>query len=485
MQQLLQAMINTLNQPWEPQVKNSEQNLANIPTFTGGNQDPVEWLEAIDRAFKANKIVGAKRLFVVSAYLTGLAASWWENRRNQEPRILIWSNELAPIQGFVQQFRRVREPAQMFVQGLRPDLSLAVGPVMLNTIQEAIEKARMCELTFAHSVAACGPASIYNTVTNPVTTQFLVPQQGHYSWNCPNVNHTSAQGNEQILTTGSQDDAPLESECASMSKNPSVEELMEVYTTKRRKDNAGKAVEVPDLSEEETRKKERMMSRKESLNRTDDQYTTSMYCESQFNGEPIILILDSGSSGCVVSARFLKKAGILIDLPSTVMMIGVHVKQKRNDWMKKARARLDWKAYKKTGNKDMDVDSCESEEEEEIESDDESENDECEEENLLAQLYLCCEFQLVEEQVRERCEQCLKEGHKKGNCVLRKNPDDWTICLTGEIKEEDKTFNLREMTGIQKELMRGLLDKYRNIFAREPTQLGRMTVMQHEIHMEE
>lgn len=182
MQQLLQAMINTLNQPRGPQVENSEQNLVNISTFTRGNQDLVEWLEAIDRAFEANNIVGARKLSVVGAYLTGLAASWWKNRRNQEPQILTWSNKLAPIQGFVQQFQlnfctqalitqwnselltRRQRPgesvnqyaqdmlvmfqhvarvgnqypkimkAQMFVQGLQPDLSLAVRPFMSNTI---------------------------------------------------------------------------------------------------------------------------------------------------------------------------------------------------------------------------------------------------------------------------------------------------------------------------------------------------------------
>lgn len=54
-----------------------------------------------------------------------------------------------------------------------------------------------------------------------------------------------------------------------------------------------------------------------------------MYCEAQVNGELIILILNSGSSGCVVSAGFLKKAGISIDRPSTVIIIGVHGEQKR------------------------------------------------------------------------------------------------------------------------------------------------------------
>jgi len=65
------------------------------------------------------------------------------------------------------------------------------------------------------------------------------------------------------------------------------------------------------------------------LNRNDDQYMTSMYCEAQVNSEPIILILDSGYSGCIVSAGFLKKAGIQIDRLSTVMMVGVHGEQKR------------------------------------------------------------------------------------------------------------------------------------------------------------
>src|SRR5260364_282094 len=58
MQQLLQAIINALNQPWRPQVENLERNLVNIPTYAGENQDPVEWLVTIDRAFKANNIVG-------------------------------------------------------------------------------------------------------------------------------------------------------------------------------------------------------------------------------------------------------------------------------------------------------------------------------------------------------------------------------------------------------------------------------------------
>lgn len=69
--------------------------------------------------------------------------------------------------------------------------------------------------------------------------------------------------------------------------------------------------------------------------------------------------------------------------------------------------------------------------------------------------------------------------------MLRKDPEDWTICLSEGTKEEDKTFNLGEMTEIQKGQMQELLDKYWDVFACEPTQLGRTTIVQYEIHVEE
>ncbi|CAG8796845.1 11354_t:CDS:1, partial [Gigaspora rosea] len=45
-----------------------------------------------------------------------------------------------------------------------------------------------------------------------------------------------------------------------------------------------------------------------------------------------------------------------------------------------------------------------------------------------------------------------------------KNTDDWTI---EGVKDKDKTFNLGEMTKIQKGQIQELLDKYQDIFACE------------------
>ncbi|CAG8726336.1 19519_t:CDS:2, partial [Racocetra fulgida] len=64
LQQLLQAMVNTLAQSKDPLEVLGEIGLVEIPTFNGGNQDSVEWLESITQAFEANNIQGIRRLVV-------------------------------------------------------------------------------------------------------------------------------------------------------------------------------------------------------------------------------------------------------------------------------------------------------------------------------------------------------------------------------------------------------------------------------------
>ncbi|CAG8739078.1 9381_t:CDS:1, partial [Racocetra fulgida] len=61
-EQLLQSMINVMARQQGSQPDTGERNLLNIPVFTGDNQDPIGWLEMVDRVFEANKIVGIQRL---------------------------------------------------------------------------------------------------------------------------------------------------------------------------------------------------------------------------------------------------------------------------------------------------------------------------------------------------------------------------------------------------------------------------------------
>src|SRR6266487_4894241 len=102
-----------------------------------------------------------------------------------------------------------------------------------------------------------------------------------------------------------------------------------------------------------------------------------MFCMAQVDGAMIQLILDSGSSGSVISKQFLEKVGRKIDQFSHVNMIGINGEKRKalgeirslpivvqkqllpvnvivseatgydiligNDWLTKYQAKLDWK----------------------------------------------------------------------------------------------------------------------------------------------
>lgn len=52
-------------------------------------------------------------------------------------------------------------------------------------------------------------------------------------------------------------------------------------------------------------------------------------------------------------------------------------------------------------------------------------------------------------------------------------------------EKEERELNLDEMSEGQKDQMKEVLSRYRDLFAQEPSQLGQTTVVQHEIHVEE
>ena len=57
--------------------------------------------------------------------------------------------------------------------------------------------------------------------------------------------------------------------------------------------------------------------------------STALYCDAKVNKKTIALIVDSGSSGSVVSSHLLQIVGMNIERPSTVNMISVHGESKR------------------------------------------------------------------------------------------------------------------------------------------------------------
>ena len=178
---------NYLQRTTEPR----ETRLVDFPEFKGGNQDPIEWLEAYERACHANRVPEERQIILVASYLKGTALTWY----NQQT-IHSWNSLLFPNTAFVNLFkqnfcnpfkmsqwkhqlrnrkqkpgetveeyvaaieelwkridpRRVRtelDKIHEFIEGLRAEFIVPVQSAMPNTVDEAMAKARALETAFS------------------------------------------------------------------------------------------------------------------------------------------------------------------------------------------------------------------------------------------------------------------------------------------------------------------------------------------------
>ena len=536
-QQMQLAQPQQINLPVAPR----ELNLVSYPEFMGGEQDPISWLEDVEKAFEANRIDNARKIPVIVPKLKGSASTWWVAMRNQNPPIDRWSDNANPglsfkanfitkfrtteLEGkwFAQLTQRKQLPgesvdsyhvaveemicrveagghqypdsakAQMFINGLRSELFMAVSPFTPNTLQAAYERAKAFENTYKQNptyAAFLGQTSGYpfqvaqyqnnsaqppiltstgtdeaiNKLTEAVNKMMIQiqdqrrPQRnyqpnprnpnpnpivcyncgrpGHISRNCTTPRQTPIANNPPVPP--SNDANPQEALLALMNllqqtTQPEVSEECPAYLgftaedtsiftsaevelrknnpietrAKKRKVEEGKAVlveEIPGNNEnkeesrptlvrrnppEEKKKKPALIRKKKleddtpqisslvapysivaeirdkpanitfgqlfkaapsmrtdlirslqkkkiirrklksNVNLQNTQKSTALYCDAKVQDKVIPLIVDSGSSGSVVSSYLLKDLGIKIDRPSTVNMINVHGESKR------------------------------------------------------------------------------------------------------------------------------------------------------------
>ena len=73
-----------------------EQRLVDIPTFKGGNQDPIEWIEAFQRACQTNRINETRMMEIVGSYLKGTALTWFNS-----VAVYYWNNPTQRLISFV------------------------------------------------------------------------------------------------------------------------------------------------------------------------------------------------------------------------------------------------------------------------------------------------------------------------------------------------------------------------------------------------
>ncbi|RGB33554.1 hypothetical protein C1646_761543 [Rhizophagus diaphanus] len=164
-----------------------ESRLVDFPVFKGGNQDPVEWLEAFSRACMANRVGEERAIVLVASYLKEIALTWY-NRQT----ITFWKNDNNPQRLFVHLFKdyfcnpfkisqwkhqlRNRKQKQgetieeyiaaitelwknsiidhstVHAWGLRPEFVVPVQSAMPQTVEEAIEKAQALETAFSMGI---------------------------------------------------------------------------------------------------------------------------------------------------------------------------------------------------------------------------------------------------------------------------------------------------------------------------------------------
>ena len=82
-------------------------NDARMPSFFGGNQDPMEWLEEFNRSAKINQYTDEYKLQVVSGYLHGTAGQWFNDTQEGQNPITQWNdtNQTSFEPSFLANFR--------------------------------------------------------------------------------------------------------------------------------------------------------------------------------------------------------------------------------------------------------------------------------------------------------------------------------------------------------------------------------------------
>lgn len=202
--------LNQTMQQMRIQTGMRETHLIPLPTFGGGEQDPLAWLHSFHDACIANNMVEERRFDLLPVYLKGIAHTWW---REVGHRITLWDNMTQQNRSFTHCFRRkwctphqksrwmnqlrnriqkpgetvdeywdaitalyyrvdpndnypVEDKLQQFVGGLRNEIR---GPVEISIpadIEEALNRARAVESTLSRHA----PLSAYSMLSSSTTT---------------------------------------------------------------------------------------------------------------------------------------------------------------------------------------------------------------------------------------------------------------------------------------------------------------------------
>jgi len=78
-----------------------ESRLVDFPTFSAGDQDPIDWLESFEQACTANNVRNERMVSIAASYLKGTAITWFK-----QSGIRNWNTPMDPDRSFVHKFKR-------------------------------------------------------------------------------------------------------------------------------------------------------------------------------------------------------------------------------------------------------------------------------------------------------------------------------------------------------------------------------------------
>ncbi|CAG8610333.1 14418_t:CDS:2, partial [Ambispora leptoticha] len=390
-----QINIPAINLP----AQNHELNLVPYPDFSGGEQDSITWLEDIKKAFEANQVQNNQKILIVIPQLKGMRTTWWVTARTIRPAI----------------------------DCLRPKLSTTVASFMPNTLSAAYECAKAFENSFKPNTffynpyLMASPQEVLVKFTKTLNAVMKKLQEScHYACNCTNPlpqnnlgavvmgnNATPLRQNNDFFEPSFDKSEPLflpadKSERPTHFtrlkrrhiKDSNLQDLMEeerindqedvldneqepkrkvASVSKLKKETKTVPVKkrkvVPSLHSDLVKSlcKTKVLKKRicTFVNLQSTPKSTALYCDTMVQDKVITLIINSGSSGSVVSSHLLIPVNVVvIDAPSYQAIIG-------NDWLSKVNANIDYNTSEMIAKiqQDDDNESDDSGSEDETESD--------------------------------------------------------------------------------------------------------------------
>ncbi|CAG8629998.1 186_t:CDS:2 [Gigaspora rosea] len=322
-------VANTIaNTKKEPEDKRELMHVKIDPFHESDNKDPIEWLEAFERATAADNWTERRMLKIAASYLRDLAANWYKGKRDdltqwkndeeeESKRRHGWQIKLQELKqlkhekvnAYATKFKKllkwvdpddeIPDPyiIRMFLSGLRGKAATFVTVAEPKDLDEAITKARKAE---AKQIALNYATSISNRPKAPLTT---INTRVHVI--VKSVETTGRKIHERTGPGNLKEISPV-------SDGPGEREHPTATQPSRTRLNGG--CPLP-LTQENDHQEPIPLSLAEA------KCTTAAHCYIRIRGNHLIVVLDSEAAVSIMTKKLLDKLDLKIQEKSSTVVV--------------------------------------------------------------------------------------------------------------------------------------------------------------------